>query len=80
MAPKNKLFNTLAAVAVGTIATGSFVASATDAYAVDAGQQLSAEEDKKCSGDKECSADKDCSGDTKCSGEGQCSGEDKKEE
>lgn len=78
MAPKNKMFNTLAAVAVGTIAVGSFVASAANAYAVDAGQQISAEEDKKCSGDKECSADKDCSGDTKCSGEGQCSA-DKKE-
>ena len=79
MAPRNKMFNTLAAVAVGTIAAGAFVSTVADAHAADNNQLIYSDHDKSCSGDKECSGDKDCSGDTKCSGEGQCSAEDSHE-
>ncbi len=63
-----KVFSTIAAVTIGTIAASGLVLSPQTAFA-GAGHEH-AEGEKSCSGEKKCSGDKaHADGESKCSGE-----------
>ncbi len=72
MAPKNKVFSTLTAVAVGSLITGQ-VLSAAQAFAEDTstgtGSESSEQGENKCGGDKKCGGGKSDSGEKSESGD-----------